>query len=166
MNRNPFRITLVLLVALGTFSVDAAEPGTYASAVAIKPLLKTEVDGTGRPIAYPVTANPEVTVVHVEIPPGAQTNWHKHPVPCFAYMLSGELQIELADGTTKIVKGGEAFAEVVDVLHNGTNRGREPARLVMFVVGTTGQPYAVRPPATAAPAGTPANASGAAPVKR
>ena len=154
MNRTSFRISLLVLAALGTFTVEAAETA-YSSTVTIKPLLKTEVDGTGRPIVYPTAAKPEVTAVHVEIPPGAQTNWHKHPVPCFAYMLTGELQIELADGTTKTVKAGEAFAEVVDVLHNGVNRSREPARLVMFVVGAAGQPYAVRQPAAAAPS-TPA----------
>lgn len=140
---------LLLLVAasLALGRATAAENGAYSRTVAVTPLLKTQTDGAGRRLTYPTSGDAEVTVVHVEIPAGTQSNWHKHPVPCFAYMLEGELQVELAGGEVRTFKAGEAFAEVTELLHNGINRTNKPAKLVMFVVGTVGQPYAVKPPA-------------------
>lgn len=136
-----------LLVAAALFLLVrpvAADPAAYSSAVTVTPLLKTELDGVGRKIVYPAEGNAEVTAVLVEIAPGQQTNWHKHPVPCFAYMLEGEVHVELANGEVKVLKAGQAFAEVVDLLHNGRNPGPQPAKLVMFVVGLKDQPYAVK----------------------
>lgn len=145
-------IRLSALLALFTAAVialPAAQPGAYSPTIKVTPLMQTQVDGAGRKLAYPTAAAAEVTAVLVEIPPGMQSNWHKHPVPCFAYMLEGELHIEIDGGEVKVVKAGEAFPEVVDLLHNGINRGKTPVKLVMFVVGTVGQPYAVRAPAAA-----------------
>jgi hypothetical protein len=48
-------------------------------------------------------------------------------------------------GEIKTVKAGEAFAEAVNVLHSGTNRGPATVRLVMFAIGVDSEPYAVRP---------------------
>lgn len=142
-------ILLGVLVFSGARLVAADAEAAYARALSIKPLLKTQADGTGKPLVFP-TESPEATVVLVEVPPGTQTNWHKHPVPCFAYMLEGELTLELENGETRVLKAGEAFAEVVNVLHNGVNRGKVPAKLVMFVAGTAKTPYAVRATESAA----------------
>lgn len=151
------RITPVLacLIAVAAGALPArGEPSAYSQAVTLTPLLKTSVDGAGRPIAYP-SGNAEITAVHVEIAPGQQTNWHTHPVPCVAYVLEGELELQLANGERRIVKGGQAIAEVVELLHNGRNVGAKPAKLVLFALGTTGQPYAVKattpPTPTSAP---------------
>ncbi len=134
-------------VCAGLVAVPAAAaPGAYSAGVTVTPLLKTEADGAGRKLVYPTAGAAEVTAVLVEIPPGGQTNWHRHPVPCFAYMLEGELLVELAGGEARTLKAGQAFAEVIDVLHNGVNRTDKPVRLVMFVIGTAGQAYAMRPP--------------------
>ncbi len=118
----------------------------YSSGVTTKILLQTQTDGAGAKLVYPTGAPAEVSTVLVEIAPGRQTNWHTHPVPCFAYMLDGELSVETATGEKKTFRTGDAIAEVVNVLHNGTNSGPTPARLILFVVGTAGQPFAVRPP--------------------
>jgi len=111
-------------------------------------LVSLSVAKDSKPIVYP-TGCAEVTAVHVILPPGAQTGWHKHPVPCFAYILEGELDVQLASGETKTLKAGEAYAESVDVMHNGVNKGDAPVKLIMFAAGTCGQPYAVKPPAPA-----------------
>ncbi|EIP98156.1 cupin domain-containing protein [Opitutaceae bacterium TAV1] len=142
----PFFVAPALRAA--TAAAEADSP--YAKAVAVTPLLKTQTDGAGQPIVYPADGPAEVSAVLVEIAPGRQTNWHRHPVPCFGYMLEGEVRVELAGGETRTFRAGEAFAEVVNVLHNGTNPGPGPARLVMFVTGTAGRPYAEKTPAPAA----------------
>ena len=137
------------LLACSSFAFADAE--AYKKEIAVTPLLKTQTDAAGKAIVYP-TGSPEVTAVRVEIPPGAQTGWHKHPVPCFAYILEGELHVQIDGGETKILKAGEAYAETVDALHNGMNQGTVPVKLVMFATSASGQPYAVRPPAPEPPA--------------
>jgi quercetin dioxygenase-like cupin family protein len=120
-----------------------AASNAYRRDVRVTPLLKTQADYAGRPIAYPTEGTPEVTAVLVEIPAQSQTGWHQHPVPCFAYILEGELQLHLDDGVVKTFRAGEALAEVVDKLHNGVNVTEKSAKLVMFVMGVAGKPYAV-----------------------
>lgn len=126
----------------------------YRRDVRVTPLLKTQADYAGRLIAYPTEGAPEVTAVLVEIPAQSQTGWHQHPVPCFAFILEGELQLHLDDGVVKNFRAGEALAEVVDKLHNGVNVTDKSAKLVMFVMGVAGKPYAIAAaPALVVPAG-------------
>lgn len=101
-------------------------------------ILKETTSWDGRPIQYP--AGPaQVTGMLIEIAPGGETGWHLHPVPSFAMVLEGELQVRLKDGRTKTLKAGEGLAEVVDTLHNGRALGTGPVRLVVFYMGTVGQ---------------------------
>ena len=119
----------------------------YAAAVKVTRLLKTTTDAAGRALAYPTPADgqAEVTALLVEIAPGGQTGWHKHPLTCFAYVLEGEIEVTLADGRMNVIKAGEALSEVVALEHNGVNRGTAPVKLVMFVLGTTdGGPFTVK----------------------
>lgn len=121
-----------------------AQDGAYLAKVKVSPLLATTTDAAGQPISYPQTDHPEVQAMIVEIPPGAQTGWHRHPFPCFAYMLEGEIVVDIEGGKSNTVKAGEALVEVVGLWHNGTNPGTEPARLVLFVTGEEGEPFTVR----------------------
>jgi len=143
---------VLLVVGLSLVSGGFAAEGAYAKETKITPLVKTQVDGAGRPLVYP-SGTPEVTGVLVELPPGAQTNWHKHPVPAFAYMLEGELRVDTELGTSKTFKAGDVITEVVNLLHNGVVLSKTPVKLVMFAIGTTGQPYAVRSEQAAATMG-------------
>ncbi|MFD0894463.1 cupin domain-containing protein [Luteolibacter ambystomatis] len=136
--------TCLLFLCLLPLSVHAEDAGgdhAYSKTITITPLMKTKVDADGKPIVWP-EAPAEVSAVRVEIPPGAETGWHKHPVPCFAYVLEGELTVRLESGTTKLLKAGDAFAEAVNVMHNGTNTGKVPVKLVMFAAGQADKPYA------------------------
>lgn len=137
-------IGLVLALARAE-PVPVAKP--YGKGVVVTPLLKTTVTANGQPLVAPPTDRPEVTAVLVEIPPGQQTGWHQHPVPCYAYIASGAISVELADGTVHEYKEGQAIAEVVKVLHNGTNRGTVPVKIVMFALGTEGAPFGQPAPA-------------------
>lgn len=133
-------------------AAPAAVATDYAAAVKVTRLLKATTDAAGRPLAYPKPEDgqAEVTALMVEMPPGAQTGWHKHPIGCIGYLIEGELEVTLADGRVNKIKAGEALCEVVDLDHNGVNRGSVPAKLVMFVLGTKdGGPFTVK---TAAPA--------------
>ena len=141
----PTRI-LHLLTILATSPVCAQSSGAdvYQKQVQVTPLLKTTTTSASQPIAYPQIANPEVTALLVEIPPGAETGWHKHPFPCYAYILSGELSVDFEGGKANHFAAGQAFAEGVNLLHNGRNIGPEPVRLVMFVTGEKDKSFTVR----------------------
>ena len=76
----------------------------------------------------------------IEIAPGGHTIWHRHPVPSFALILEGELEVQLENGTLKRFKAGEALAEVVDTPHYGRNVGSGAVKLVVFYAGSAGQP--------------------------
>lgn len=140
---------LVVFLALAIAPVFAGDPSAsegYRKEIEIVPLLRTTMDAAGQPLVYPKTEQPQVTAVMVEIPPGAQTGWHKHPYPCFAYILSGSLTVEMEGGKVHELTAGQAMAESVNVMHNGKNTGVEPVKLVMFVMGEREKPFTERAP--------------------
>lgn len=80
----------------------------------------------------------------VDLAPGAETGWHKHPVPVYAYVVSGNLTVELEGGAVLSFKAGDAIIEVVNTLHNGINGGKEPVRLAVFYLGVEGMPTVIK----------------------
>lgn len=163
----------VAALGLGFIVLSAAAPGLraeaqapagaapaviatdYAAPVKVTRLLKKTTDEAGRPLAYPKPEDgqAEVTALLVEIAPGGQTGWHKHPLTCLGYVLEGEIEVTLIDGRVNTIKPGQALCEVVDLEHNGVNRGTVPAELVLFVLGTKdGGPFTVK---TAGPTSLP-----------
>ena len=131
--------TLMLCASLNSFALD------NSAGVTVTPLIKTTRSWDGNPIRYP-TGQAEVTGLLVEIGVGKETGWHEHPVPSFAYMLSGTLEITLASGKTKQLKAGDALAEVMDTLHNGRNIGNEPVKLVVFYTSVEGKSLTLKHP--------------------
>ncbi len=132
---------LIGLLLIGS-PVFAAE---YNSSVTVKVLKKTSVTGNGQKITYPVTENAEVTAMAVDLAPGAETGWHKHPVPVYAYVVSGALSVELEDGQVFSFGTGDAVIEVVNTWHNGKNKGMEPVKLAVFYLGAEGIPNVIKP---------------------
>ena len=133
-----------LLVALP--HLGRAEPASvdYGKAIVVQSLLQTGTTASGQPIVYPKTDAPEVRMLLVEIPPGTETGWHRHPMPCYAYVLSGSVTVELENGKSYTFHAGEGFAETVGTLHNGKNTGTEPVKIVMTVTGEKCVPTTVR----------------------
>lgn len=81
------------------------QPG-YAGGAAAKLLKQTMIAANGQKIVYPSTDKAEVTAMLVSIAPGGETGWHKHSIPVYAYMLTGEIEVELEDGSTTRLQGG------------------------------------------------------------
>lgn len=138
------RLSHVLLLSLACLCCGLAAEEVYRKEISSTVLLKTQADSAGRKIEYPTQAPAEVTGVLVNIPVGKETGWHSHTVPCFAYVLEGEVTVEWIDGSRRTVKAGEAFAEVVNLRHNGSNRGSVDAKLVMFAAGVKDKPFTVK----------------------
>lgn len=106
--------------------------------VTVQPLAQSQSAWNGQALAYP-PGQAEVTALRIDIAPGAATGWHQHPVPSFAYILQGELEVTLQDGAAKRLKAGDVLFEVVDTAHNGRNVGTEPVKLVVFYTGAAGK---------------------------
>lgn len=114
-----------------------------SDAVSVSTILKTRTTWDGTPIVYPDGAA-EITGMLVEIAVGAQTGWHLHPVPSFAVVVQGELEVHLKNGEIKKLKAGDALAEVVNTLHNGHNVGTTPVKLFVFYTGAAGHPLSYK----------------------
>jgi quercetin dioxygenase-like cupin family protein len=133
-------LRILRVLCLAPLLLSAAEP--TRSTV----LLRTSTTWNGAPIHYSGAARPEVQALRVEIAPGGSTVWHKHPVNNFAYILEGDLRLELEDGTTRVFHAGDAFAEVVDTWHKGTNIGPGTLKILVFYAGAAGVPVAIPRP--------------------
>jgi quercetin dioxygenase-like cupin family protein len=138
----------VFLAFLFAFITSVHAEG-YAGKIKAEKILVTTTAGNGQHHAYLQTEHPEVTAMTVEIPSGSETGWHLHSVPVYAYVLSGNLAVEIAGGKTLSFKQGDAIVEVQNLAHNGRNPGKEPVRLAVFYTGEEGRPIVtkVNPPA-------------------
>lgn len=105
--------------------------------IQVTPLLQTSNSWVGDAIAYPAGV-PELTGQLVELAPGAETGWHRHPVASVGYVLQGELTVTFEDGQRRVVKAGEAAVETMVLQHNGKNTGNVPTKLVVFYLGAAG----------------------------
>jgi quercetin dioxygenase-like cupin family protein len=136
------RTALLCIAAVLPFAVRAIEP---SATVKVTPLLKTTQTWNGAPIKYP-EGQAEISALMIEIAPGGETNWHEHPVPSFGMLLEGTLEISLPDGRKKLMKAGEALAEVIATPHNGRNVGTTPVKLVVFYAGAVDKQLTVPRP--------------------
>ncbi|HSM19583.1 MAG TPA: cupin domain-containing protein, partial [Hyphomicrobiales bacterium] len=112
---------------------DPAPPADYPAV----PLLATGTNIVGETIRYPQGAA-RVTAAIVTLAPGGRTIVHKHGVPLFAYILSGELTVDYGKDGTRTYRPGEAFMEAMDVAHFGVNKGAAPVRILAFYMGAAG----------------------------
>ncbi len=121
-----------------------AHAAEYETGVKANVILQTEKMSNGEPIDYLDTDHPKVTVMTIEIAPGAQTGWHSHPIEVYAYMISGCLTMSIEGRKTVEFKEGEAIIEVVKLKHNGVNNGKVPVKLVAFYLGAKGVPNVMK----------------------
>jgi quercetin dioxygenase-like cupin family protein len=133
---------LMLVAVLLPFAGHAIE---QSQTVKVTPLLKTTQTWNGAAIKYP-EGQAEITALMIEVAPGGETNWHEHPVPSFGVLLEGTLEVSLADGKKKLIKPGEAVAEVIATAHNGRNVGKTPLKLIVFYAGAVNKPLTVQRP--------------------
>ena len=141
-----FKCWLIICLSLLPSLVFAAD---YNSGVQAKVILKASTTTNGTPIAYLKTDQPEITAMTVDILPGAETGWHIHAIPVYAYVLSGCLTVKIeGNNMVRKVNAGDVIIEVVNVRHNGINEGKDPVKLIVFYTGAKNIPIVVK---TAAP---------------
>jgi len=133
------RVILTIIALCICFILKAQ----YNNGVKVESLLKTDTTSIGQKIIYPNFQSDEVTISKVTIPPGKSTGWHKHTIPVFAYVLKGNLTVELENKQTRQFSENTTFSEVINVFHNGVNNGKEDVVLIAFYMGEKGKPLSI-----------------------
>src|ERR1043165_1779328 len=105
-------------------------PACAGGRAVVPPVAKLTQTATGRPIRLPA-GDAQVSACTYDIPPGVKLSVHKHPYPRFAYIMSGDLRVVLADGRRFEYHPGEFIAEVTDTWHYGETLGSVPVRLLV-----------------------------------
>ena len=127
---------ITLLLFLAGCAVAEQTPPSVVSQV----LLKSTASWDGTPYGRYPEGQPELTLLKISIPPRTTLNWHTHPIPNAAYVVSGRLTVQAKDsGQTLELKAGNTLAEMVDMMHRGVT-GNEPVELIVFYAGTPGTP--------------------------
>jgi quercetin dioxygenase-like cupin family protein len=84
-----------------------------------------------------------MTLLKIKIPPHTTLPWHTHPMPNVAYVVSGSLEVENADGSQhRTISAGEVLPEMVNGVHRGKT-GDAAAELLLFYAGADGQSTAI-----------------------
>lgn len=137
-------IVVFFFIALGPINFQNIASGAEYEGVKVTQIKKATTASNGQTLQYLKTDKPEITVLMVEIPAGSETGWHLHPVPVYAYMLSGAITVEMEGMEKYDFKEGDAILEVINTLHNGKNSGTVPAKLLVFYTGEQGSPTTVK----------------------
>ena len=130
-----------------------ASAATFLAAIAfaadndphVETLLDTRTTVLGQPIAYPTQGAAQITAAIVTLAPGQETGRHRHPVPLYGQVLSGQVTIDYDGGGSKTFRAGDAFMEAVGTWHNGRNSGDEPVRILAVYLGAEGVANSERP---------------------
>jgi len=118
-------------------------PAEDISAVQVDVLAKTDFSWDGSRLPDYPDGTPEIRILRIKIPPGAQLPLHKHPVINAGMLLNGELTVVTEDNRTLRLKTGESIVEVVNKWHYGKNEGNKTAEILVFYAGVLGTPITV-----------------------
>jgi len=83
----------------------------------------------------------EVTISHVDFPPGRSGSAHRHAGFVLAYVLKGEIMTKVSgQGPARIYKVGEMFFEPPGAVHeeSGNPSQTEPAQLLAMIFAKKG----------------------------
>ena len=132
--RPPLVVAAVALVLAGVGVGIAVDRVAIAQQPAIKRTILQRVDEPGAP-------NYEAIMGISEIPPGGTSGRHRHPGVELAYVLDASVVLE-HDGKPPItVSAGQAIKNEAEV-HNATNKGTKPVKILAVYLVEKGKPLA------------------------
>ncbi|MBU3583110.1 cupin domain-containing protein [Polynucleobacter sp. 15G-AUS-farblos] len=88
----------------------------------------------GQDFKYPA-GQPLIKAFNIEIPVGKQTSLHKHLVPLYIYIVSGDLEVDYGSKGKKIYKPGTSYVEAIDWCHIGKVSGKVPVKVIGVYLG-------------------------------
>jgi quercetin dioxygenase-like cupin family protein len=84
----------------------------------------------------------EAVTAVAEFPPGVAAGRHTHPGEEIGYVLEGQVLLEQDGKPAVTLKSGQAFLIPAGAIHNATNTGSGPARVLANYVVEKGKPMA------------------------
>jgi quercetin dioxygenase-like cupin family protein len=141
------RILAVALTVALAFALlrEATARENRQRAVQSETLLRTSSSWDDEPYKSYPSGQPELSVLKIILAPHTELEWHSHPMPNAAYVVSGELTLERKkDGKKEHFAAGQAVSETVDTFHRGV-AGNEPVVLIVFYAGSPGLPLTEYP---------------------
>lgn len=88
----------------------------------------------GQDFRYP-SGTPLIKVFDILIPAGSQTSLHSHAIPLYAYIVSGELEVDYGSKGKRIFKPGSSYIEAIDWCHFGKSLNNQPVRILGIYLG-------------------------------
>ena len=139
----------VTTLLIGTFAFTLFQKATAEEnrqpAVQSETLLRASSSWDGEPYKSYPSGHPELSILKINLAPHTELEWHSHPMPSAAYIVSGELTVERkTDGKKQRFAAGEAVSETVDTFHRGV-AGSEPVVLIVFYAGSSGMQLSQHP---------------------
>ncbi len=117
-----------------TTTIDSAMMATDGATrnVTTETLLHTTTSWNNIPYqAYPA-GTPELVVRKITIPAHGVLQWHEHPMPTAAYVLSGEITVEEPGGKKQHFAAGQVIPEPVNTVHRGVVGDQEAVFIVLY----------------------------------
>jgi len=112
--------------------------------VRVDELVKTSRSWNGAVLPDYPGGRPEITLLRITIPPGVELPMHKHPVINAGVLLKGELTVMTEDEKKLHLTAGDSIVEVVNSWHYGINDGTEPAEIIVFYAGISGETITIK----------------------
>ncbi|WP_353201510.1 cupin domain-containing protein [Polynucleobacter sp.] len=103
----------------------------------------------GQDFKYPA-GQPLIKAFNIDIPVGKQTSLHKHLIPLFVYVVSGDLEVDYGSKGKKTYKAGTSFVEAIDWCHFGKVAGKTPVKIIGVYLGEQ-TPDQIKPDTCAKP---------------
>ena len=132
-------IVRVALFATAVSGCVSAVCVPLRSPIEIETLIQSTSAWDATPYRRYPDGQPLISVLRISLAPHTVLDWHSHPMPNAAYVLSGELTVERTDGLRKRFVAGQALTETVNRVHRGLT-GETPVVLAVFYAGAPGLP--------------------------
>jgi quercetin dioxygenase-like cupin family protein len=134
------KTSVIALVVGVVLTLGACSPQGLPPVSSTVLLDKADTTVLGDDFSYPGAENPEITSSIVRLEAGAQTGWHLHEAPMYAYILEGTLEVTYdVEGVmvTKTYEQGDAIMEGLDTPHIGKNLTNRPVSILVVNMGSS-----------------------------
>lgn len=88
----------------------------------------------GQDFKYP-SGVPLIKAFDIVIPAGKQTSLHSHAIPLYAYIISGELEVDYGSKGKRSFKSGSSYVEAINWCHIGKSLNNQPVRIIGVYLG-------------------------------
>jgi quercetin dioxygenase-like cupin family protein len=134
---------IISAISVTSFILITACAGNLNNVV-VEQLAKSNISWDGESLPEYPKGQPEVTILRIKIPPGAELEMHEHPVINSGYLVSGELTVIAKDNKKLHLKAGDSIVEIVNKRHYGKNEGTDTAEIIVFYAGEVNKPITVK----------------------